>query len=1054
LPSFPNGTVVNYYILTSTATPSTGLTSATADQLTLSLDTAGGANYAYNVSPLPWPGFGYPSDPAENIHHWKEEAIVGNGHMTVMLDQNGSLYDILFPTVGQRSGGATANEGYHGPEQWPPGCTQNDAEASGQMNLIAAMGGIAVPTGSTNSMYWLKNANSADYADVGQQWDSDNTMVVYTSNRLNVAGSNIKVQQYDFVPAESALPVITDGTRTNRAVHIKRFLLTNNEVSDKAINFYWDANFNIKGDNAYDEMFYEGAVGGTNYNAMIARDNVGRLVNGSWCSPNGYGGTADTEYDPSGAGNWSKSNSVYFATVMKLVTNAVTGAGSPADGSWRDLTATDNQEGWIGKKITIPAGQTVEVDVMTVGAWDTFAGATGTYTFWGRPMITWFYTNNMTTAQATTEAYWSNWLGGGVTVNFPDPNYDRLFKRSLMVSKLHADPISGAVIAGMHSGAYPFVWPRDGVYAAVTFDRTGHTNESTAFYRWLNNAVRPSETWGSGYFYQKYTTDGKPVWTSPQVDETASIPWGMYYHYLATGDGAFLSNNWNLAYTSARASKGDTTNNTTFLNYDAGTHLIWTWNVWEDKTNEHLYSNGSVVRGLQDAANIADYIGQSATAAVFRASATDITGNGSQGIVKRINDRVEPSDISHLGLVVPFEVFQPNNPLMTNVVEWLSGRQSAGGFTDDIVEHGGDVDGLVRRYNHKIGGEADLYWNGGPWFLASSWYGEYFARWQDYVGGKSLVDTNKVILDKLIAKLGPMGLAAEQIAHDTSEHLYPGFWLQTAWPNVWESHSTLLDQMMMFLDYRPAGSNGVNTCYFAPKLPSAWSTITFNNLNSQGQHFDITITENPTNVRADINKHTTGSLNYDTYLRIPPSTTPVMVVTNGAYYVPSPSDYDTTTGRVHIHGTLTQGAVGNSIVVTYGNNSYTGGGIPDYWALQYGFNPLDPSVANADPDGDGFTNLQELLAGTDPTVSGSYLHITSVKPQGNDVMVIWMCGGGTTNMLQYSTGTPGGSYTTNYVDIPPQIVLPLSGTSIITNQIDAGGATNFPARYYRVRLQP
>ena len=1092
LPAMPNGTAVNYYILSSTATPSTGLTSATADQLTLSIDANSGNNYQYTASTIPWPGFGYPSDPAANIHHWKEEAVVGNGFMSVMLDQNGALYDIYFPSVGLRSGSDTANEGYRGPQNWP-NCPSLDQEANGQMNLIAAMGGMAVPTAGTNSMYWLQNVNGTDYTDIGQQWDSDNTMVVYTSNRLNVAGSNIKVQQYDFVPAESALPVITDGTRTNRAVHVKRFLLTNNEAGSKSINFYWDANFNVKGDNAYDEMSFEGTVGGTNYSAMIVRDVTNRVVNGSWCGPDGYGANTGTEYDPAGSGNWAKGSSVYFATVMKLVTNAVTGAGSPADGSWRDFTAVDNQEGWIGKKFTIPSGQTVELDVMTVGSWDDFAGATGTYTFWSRPMIQWFYTNNMSSAQATTETYWSNWLSGGVTVNFPDPNYDRLFKRSLLVSKLHVDPISGGIIAGMHNGAYPFVWPRDGVYASVTFDRTGHTNESTAFYRWLNNAVRLPETWGtnSSYFFQKYTTDGKPVWLSPQVDETASVPWGMYYHYLATGDGAFLSNNWNLAYSSARASSGDATNNTVFLNYDAGTHLMWTWNVWEDKTNEHLYSNGSVVRGLQDAANIGDYVGQTVTAGVFRTRATDIKGNNSQGIVKRINDRVEPSDISHLGLAVPFEVFTPNDPLMTNVVEWLSGRQSAGSFTDDIVEHGGDVDGLVRRYNHKIGGEADLYWNGGPWFLASSWYGEYFARWQDYVGGKSLVDTNKVILDKLIAKLGPMGLAAEQIAHDTSEQLYPDFWLQTAWPNVWESHSTLVDQMMMFLDYKPLTND---TCAFAPKLPDGWPSVKFNNLSYKKQRFDVTVTESDPNscdryTRMDINKQTAGPLNVDVYLRIPPNYaygSAAMVITNGAAYAPAFADYDSATGRVHIKAPLTTAAGNNLIAVTWNftypaatcpDDDWDHDGLSDSQELAIGSNPLNPSTssdgildgwkydyfgtvtgavasASADPDGDGLSNLQEFLTGTDPIDGASYFHATSVKPQGADVVVTWMGGGGTTNMLQYSTGTFNGSYTTNYVDIPPPVVMPLFGTSIITNQIDAGGANNLPARFYRIRLVP
>ena len=41
--------------------------------------------------------------------------------------------------------------------------------------------------------------------------------------------------------------------------------------------------------------------------------------------------------------------------------------------------------------------------------------------------------------------------------------------------------------------------------------------------------------------------------------------------------------------------------------------------------------------------------------------------------------------------------------------------------------------------------------------------------------------------------------------------------------------------------------------------------------------------------------------------------------------------------------------------------------IPDEWEKRYGLNPNDPSDANADLDGDGFTNLEEYLAGTDPT---------------------------------------------------------------------------------------
>lgn len=42
-----------------------------------------------------------------------------------------------------------------------------------------------------------------------------------------------------------------------------------------------------------------------------------------------------------------------------------------------------------------------------------------------------------------------------------------------------------------------------------------------------------------------------------------------------------------------------------------------------------------------------------------------------------------------------------------------------------------------------------------------------------------------------------------------------------------------------------------------------------------------------------------------------------------------------------------------------------GDGLPDWWEMQY-FGGLQYG-ANDDPDGDGYTNLEEFNAGTDPT---------------------------------------------------------------------------------------
>ena len=226
-------------------------------------------------------------------------------------------------------------------------------------------------------------------------------------------------------------------------------------------------------------------------------------------------------------------------------------------------------------------------------------------------------------------------------------------------------------------------------------------------------------------------------------------------------------------------------------------------------------------------------------------------------------------------------------------------------------ESGGGNAGYWRRYNHNIGGNIDNYWNGGPWHLSTVWYGEYHARRQDYFAGKSQVDVNLNMLDKVIARLGPVGLGAEQIAPDYAQK-YPGFWHQAAWPNVWESHSTFIDQMMMFLDYKPVGTNA-NVCYFAPKLPTGWNRMAFNNLLSQGQRFNITISETNNSTRADVAKLTSGALGYQIWLRIPAGETPALVLTNGSRV--TSFTYDANARRVYVAGNFTPAAGPNSIEI-------------------------------------------------------------------------------------------------------------------------------------------
>jgi hypothetical protein len=129
-----------------------------------------------------------------------------------------------------------------------------------------------------------------------------------------------------------------------------------------------------------------------------------------------------------------------------------------------------------------------------------------------------------------------------------------------------------------------------------------------------------------------------------------------------------------------------------------------------------------------------------------------------------------------------------------------------------------------------------------------------------------------------------------------------------------------------------------------------------------------------------------------------------------------------------------------------------GDGLSNGWEQRYGLNPLSPTGNNgaaADLDGDGMSNLQEFLAGTDPTNNASSFRITAVVPEGNDLRIVWTCGVGKTNVLQRSV-TAEGIFTNSFADI----FVVTNTTSVVTNYVDVGALTNWPASYYRVRVPP
>jgi len=836
----------------------------------------------------PNPNAGYPP-----VNFWKEEGVVGNNFINTMVDHNGTIYDIQYPGAGGVNGVGTRNEGYAGGfDTFPP-----FTSGRGQMHVNHYMAGIRV--GGTT--HWYSNPSAVSYSQITQSYHPT-SQTLTTTRRLTpgVNGINLFVTQHDFSPKLTTTPYPSysdGGIRENKSLHVQRHIIRNDGATGQTVEFYFYGDWALNGgdgfDAAYDDTFL---IGGQPAHAMIAYDNAGGSAN------------SRGEYNPTTFGDYQKNVSLFLGAAIKVAPDGGAGGTFPP-ATWRTLGSSDNGQGWMGTGFALNPGQTVEVDVLIAGGYKDTAGVGNVGDVQIRPALVWFHDQSMAAVQAETDAWWTNWLNSGTTLTSPDANYNKLFNRGLLATALHVDggkpgaTAGGAIIAGFHNGAYPYCWPRDAVYAAVTFARTGHYPESAGVYTWMRDvAFRDNEPWGKGFWKQKYTTDGYTVWGAPQIDETAVFPWGLKWHYDVTGDAAFVNAMYPtmkeavITMTTSPSNPADQPR----LNYNPGTQLVYSNNVWEDQYDFFIYSNANIVRGLDDARALASAVGNAADAVDFNNRRNTIKA----GLDARLDANAEPTDISQLGIVYPFQVYSPTDPRAVRYLDRVNGVAPDNSNTNrGLINYNSDpnavAQGWVDLVNRYVG---DGYWRGGPWFLSTLWYGLTYAERADYTAGKADIDNHKYRVDLLIPKLGPLGFGAEQIAGisppngPSSGLLYPDqtdFVLQTAWPNAWESMSTFVDALMAFLDYTPDAPG--NTIVVAPKLPTAWPTMTFNNIALKNHRVSLTVTETVSAQTALFTNNTGAAVNAAPTLKLPPGRSPCLVTSNGA---PSPYTFDTTTSRV------------------------------------------------------------------------------------------------------------------------------------------------------------
>jgi hypothetical protein len=119
-----------------------------------------------------------------------------------------------------------------------------------------------------------------------------------------------------------------------------------------------------------------------------------------------------------------------------------------------------------------------------------------------------------------------------------------------------------------------------------------------------------------------------------------------------------------------------------------------------------------------------------------------------------------------------------------------------------------------------------------------------------------------------------------------------------------------------------------------------------------------------------------------------------------------------------------------------------GDGMPDEWELANQLDPDNATDAALDDDGDGYTNLQEYRAGTNPRDAASALKLTSVNAQGSGLRLQFNAMAGHSYTIQRRNDLTGGGW----LKLQDFQASQTNGLQELTDW----APTNSPLRFYRL----
>lgn len=401
---------------------------------------------------------------------------------------------------------------------------------------------------------------------------------------------------------------------------------------------------------------------------------------------------------------------------------------------------------------------------------------------------------------SNTKSYWRKYVKNhnGLNLKEPQNEYDEkifdIYKRSILLFPLLTNHETGGIIASAEideyftkCGRYGYCWPRDAVFVTRAMDILKMQKETEKFYK---NFCQKTQS-KNGMWEQRFYTDGKlaPCW-GYQIDETASVVYGVYEHYKVAKSDKFLKDNLKMCEKAIEFLKKYTKDWLDLKDIEKdvvkeeiekerknGKHKYHiSYDLWEMCEGIHLYSLSSIYSAFEAMKQIYNILGKNISGFDNnRLKEEKINKNEKEleylqleikkFIEKNMYDETSNSylrntedkkmDISMLGMVVPFNMFSAKDKKVKNTIEKinLSLRTYTGGY---------------QRF------ENDHYMNGNPWPIANLWVTLYYLE----IGEK---EKAKETFDFVVKTSGRHEFLGEQVDNNT---LKPNWVIGLGWSHA------------------------------------------------------------------------------------------------------------------------------------------------------------------------------------------------------------------------------------------------------------------------------